>query len=959
MECLSGITGVAAAGGVTCVAKESFEYNRGNFLSDRDQRRRAGCHLMGWRIEQSKMWREDVRDLISLTEYKMHIYLIVNVLVLGYTIFLFTEGRLASGTPPVLMVGNIVSIAAAFGFLLMSIWLAMHAAICAQSFEARLRTQLVRLPIPTWEELEATRTYASDFEKIEARQMFRVPYIMGYQEDLLRTNRTLDSANSAEGAAGSAPAVDVTSSSRASPRPNASAPAATATANAPAADQKPVDPWGLEQPGDGFPELGCGLGSDIAKLRHVKLTRQAAIQWQTHDAFSRMALSMGVQQLMLAMSYYILGYLMVEVGVKAPACFAVLGFTFIAAMIVRFDVTLDRGRLLLAQGLLCLGPVSATIGTCAWQVYHSKIAESMLIVAFLAHGLYFALMAAFCNVWRTEMGAWLPVVFRSVVYLDVFSWIRGVNDAPPAQRSANSTESRQDDDQPALRSVNYKDGLPVATCPQDMAPEGIRNDLRDLPGAPDVRRLADASKPRDEEFYNPLMYLPPSADGEADNLDDVKEGTAERLGPGDLPWRVFTSAMVLVCLLWFASAAYAIHGTVTGWSLDLPQKKDLRHRPSWFHKQDEERRQRIKSSEAKKHNHHVQETKGHPVKTTGHPVKTIEWEPWVTDKMAEIPIQPGSGSQMLPRAAFMQKGAGFLGANVTDLSPGLPQLEKIAVSWPSPNMAPKRLTCDGTGRNFVMADRVLMLSGSIDEHSPHLALGEFGCDALLGEGLEDVAVSCDSAHPGCEVLALHRHGRRLAACRWAKAKAQSLVAVGTKSQEAEGEGKVETITETWLENFHERRIAEGGKARSRIEKALSISVSPDCKGDSASSFCAVLGTTHGRVVQIGRRSNGKDLIPTEILHENEDHDITALGSGVVRAFNSQYLGVLQPNEGNIRLLDVGQGGRAAGTLSFPISKPVSSFCAGGGHAYLLTEGPEPELWRLPIPKELKPDVAAA
>merc|ERR1719253_1997577 len=154
---------MAAAAVASAGAAGTFGYNRDNFQHDREQRRRASVKVMSWRVEQAKLWRQDVRDLISLTEYKMHLYLVVNVLVLGFTIFLYTEGRLPAGTPQWLMLGNIVSIGTAFMFLLLSIWMAMHAAISAQSYEARLLTQMVRLPIPTWEEFEATRTYGSEF----------------------------------------------------------------------------------------------------------------------------------------------------------------------------------------------------------------------------------------------------------------------------------------------------------------------------------------------------------------------------------------------------------------------------------------------------------------------------------------------------------------------------------------------------------------------------------------------------------------------------------------------------------------------------------------------------------------------------------------------------------------------------------------------------------------------------
>merc|ERR1719183_2197493 len=111
-----------------------------------------------------------------------------------------------------------------------------------------------------------------------------------------------------------------------------------------------------------MPELGCGYGSEVAKCWHVKLCRQAAVQFQTYDAFSRICMSIGVQQLMLAMTYYLLGYLLVEVGTKGPAVSAVIGFTVIAEMILSFDMTLTTLQLRIAQILLAVGPICATLG---------------------------------------------------------------------------------------------------------------------------------------------------------------------------------------------------------------------------------------------------------------------------------------------------------------------------------------------------------------------------------------------------------------------------------------------------------------------------------------------------------------------------------------------------------------------------------------------------------------------
>jgi len=602
MECFSGVGAAAVAAG----AASTFSYNRNNFQGDREQRRRASVMVMKWRVDQATLWRQDVRDLISLTEYKMHMYLIINVLVLGFTIFLWTEGRLPSGTPHWLMVGNIISIGTAFMFLLLSIWLAMHAAISAQSFEARLLTQMVRLPIPTWEEFEATRTYGSEFEKLEGRQMFRVPWLMGWQETLVGhqppagsavgdPEPTVDLGHTGNPDIGHPPEPGATATAGMMAGAGSSPPTATANATGAAATagQEPAqteewntDPWGLEQAAEGMPELGCGLGSDVAKLRHVKLSRQAAIQWQTFDAFSRISMSLGVQSLLQAMSYYILGYLLVEVGCKTAAVFGVIVFTMVASNCVTFDMTLAPTQFRLAQCLLVFGPACSLAAALAWSDFANNAAEFIVPIAFISHGLYFALIAAFCRIRVAENGAWLPVAFRSVLYLDVFSWTRGQMGPPTIQRNAqNFQDAGPQAGKPAIQSVRYVDGLPVPLRPEDLCPEGVTRDLRNVPGAPDILRPASGMEGKDEAFYNPASFLPLEDAEEEDDEASYKHGWSEKVGPGELPWRVVCVSMLLVCCLWLGSAVYCVHGSKTSWSLDLPineiRRRDVQVRPGF------------------------------------------------------------------------------------------------------------------------------------------------------------------------------------------------------------------------------------------------------------------------------------------------------------------------------------------------------------------------------------------
>ncbi|CAE7897534.1 unnamed protein product, partial [Symbiodinium microadriaticum] len=122
-------------------------------MYDRKMRQETEYQIMDFRIKQAELWREDVRDIIGLTSVKMDTYLIVNAVQLGFTVMAFCEGRLASGTPTWLVGCHTLSLAGAFMYLLMSVWFSMHASVTAKSYETRLLTQLVRLPVPSWAQL--------------------------------------------------------------------------------------------------------------------------------------------------------------------------------------------------------------------------------------------------------------------------------------------------------------------------------------------------------------------------------------------------------------------------------------------------------------------------------------------------------------------------------------------------------------------------------------------------------------------------------------------------------------------------------------------------------------------------------------------------------------------------------------------------------------------------------------
>jgi lysyl-tRNA synthetase class II len=65
---MASLAGAAAlAGGVYRV----FDYNRDNFKYDREMRQKTEFKILEFRAAQAGQWREDIHDLIGLTERKM------------------------------------------------------------------------------------------------------------------------------------------------------------------------------------------------------------------------------------------------------------------------------------------------------------------------------------------------------------------------------------------------------------------------------------------------------------------------------------------------------------------------------------------------------------------------------------------------------------------------------------------------------------------------------------------------------------------------------------------------------------------------------------------------------------------------------------------------------------------------------------------------------------------------
>jgi len=395
-----------AAAGVQAV----FEYNQKNFKYDREMRQKTELKIREWRKEQAGLWRDDIREIIGLTEKKMDSYLLVGTLELGMCVVLFCEGRLEPGTPPWLMHFYMLTTSCAFLYLLMAVWLAMHASIVAQCSSVRILTQYVRLPVPTYHELQDMRTYAQSYEKLESGMMMRLPFQKHAVEE-----------SSRQGVPFAAAGASKSLLSRAGP------------------SARKIDPWHLEEHSDEKEELYELMQMPADMRRHIALAKRASSQYQSCDAFARTALSFGTQQLLSAVAYYCLGYVCIQDGAPWPAiCVSIITVSASLAL-CHLDFSFTRTEQAMARVLIVTGPMVTSLAAWAFAVQLPGSKNMVLLASLVgsfSHALWLVFALKALGVEEQPNGSMLPMKFRAVLYLDVFGWFTNGAGSPALRDAA-------------------------------------------------------------------------------------------------------------------------------------------------------------------------------------------------------------------------------------------------------------------------------------------------------------------------------------------------------------------------------------------------------------------------------------------------------------------------------------------------------------------------------------------
>jgi hypothetical protein len=856
---------IGTAAAAAMCGKEVFDYNRENFLYDRDLRLKKEFHEYRFRICQGDLWRQDIRDIFALVELKTKLYCLITMFLMGISIQLWVQGRLPQGTPDWLMLGNQVANVGAFAFLLLTVWLSMHASVSAQGCQARLLTQLIRLPIPTWEELEACRTYGSSFEKCEGRQLFRVPFLTGQQEKLIasETDPLLPSSDS------NGDSVE-----------------------APVADNVPIDPWGMESRARDVPELGCPHGEEVSKLRHIILVRQASKFYQGYDAFARISMTIGVNQLIVCLCYYLLGYILVTDRAPWPAFAGIIVMIALSQIIAKLDMSLSQGRQLAVNIFIVAGPVFSCIACYHWGRGKAGrvVSDCLSPLAFFSHGILVLCLTWFVRLKETHGGGMLPVAFKHILFLDVFGWISRIRSCdsesvsalqpPPAGQTPESADSGETGVRTGLQAVVYNSsvGHNVPKRPEQFAPKTTLQDLRTLPGAP-TRHDTVSNTRAGKLFFDASSFYPRVGDHE-DSLEDDPETNPyvsghDRELPGQLPYRVFTAAAVILGFLWILAGIWQI--------LDATR---------------------------------------------------------ITDGITRLQYGRKLVNEKLLRSqhSLLQSGTA----------------EQLSIMMPFPHILPHGFSCDAAGENFAFTDGLSMFAAQIAPRHKLRGQGQrinqsLGvdfheiphCKPLIGESLDDTAIACGTTIAGdssCDVLVLHRHGGRIAECPVSR---EATVARQFKSS---------ALSQRWLETKDEvEKVAwlllDSNCASASRDARLQCAAVATTRGRVAQLENAETDTT----------SSLGDIFPDNVIPDQEDGpgwQSRTWRPGIARAIGRRYLGVLQRERNLIQVLDVSRDLAEIGQVALPAQSSADAFCVGGGHFYFLSIGPEAQMWRLPVPSEL-------
>lgn len=748
--------------------------------------------------------------------------------------------------------------------------------------------------------------------------MFRVPFAMGSQEGLLQ--RTHPDAGNADAGAGGNPLSGGADSNKCFS----------------------ADPWGLERPGDDIFELDVSAQfDDPRELPHLQLVREAMQYWQSYDAFARVSMSIGTNQLIMALCYYVLGYVLIANHAIVAAWLAVVLFLAIACALIRLDMSLSFSEFWIAVLLVSCGPICTAISTKEWAQNGTDCAIKWLMpAAYISHSLWMLFILKLSKIETTSRyEVQLPTGFRSVLYIDVFGWIkdnpigrvfrRVAADNPNRQPGAGATPADKCAAGPAVQAVRYAGG-----------PVPMRVD--ELPDASKSHLTAGISEETHKAGFGPSTFVP------REKQDD--ESLYPNASTTKCGFRVDDSVM------WTRADNEVLRGT-EGKVVELPDDDEDEMVTVIFPAKaltiDRDNppppiRKVLPSHELKIAEVDNAGSRPWKVFCGATSLGAILW--WITGMLVAMELHGVKYLVVSPltrdeeETVVREVGSKFLQVG-HELEAGVQHLEfghELVTTWPHENIHALSLACNSGSHTIIASSQFALYAADLgtDPQGRHVEFKATpACQDIEGETLQDVSLQCGSQGGSCQAVVLTQQGRQLVKCEVAKSSNKNLLKKVRKPS-------VALISEEWLNDA-------GAAEDSPAESVRSLSIASQCEGDVHG--CAYVGTSGDRIVEMQLPSNSEvdqKYFPHRLLQAK----LNGTSGGSMDVIHSRYLGLLQEDGQHLQVLDLKKGGAVVDKWRIPLSpknQPWSAMCAAGDNLYFFSEGHSPQLWRFPLPRRLR------
>ena len=370
--------------------KGLFMYNRQSYSFNKTLDQERLYHLQKMRIEQIKLYRDDIRDLFELVVGKMDNYYLINTLSLGFSLALYYEGKIPTDVPSWLFWLWAMSLGSAIVCLFLSVWFAVHASVIAQMFSARILTQWLRLPVPSPDQIDAGAPRLEEFEKAPVNQQLRVPVINASKKVVV--------GQSVEGGS-----------------------------NDPATTSDPLIHEGYNY-----------------YMGHFYMFTRLQKHWMSLDAYCRVCMVLGCNQILNAVTYTALGYFSLFDYQWGSIAFIVVPIVF-ACIHAHINLLLTKKEAVLFLLVHSLAPLLAGVAAGVQMVYTisgegdegATLGQAIALGSYVCHFL----SSLFLLYLGLELQNGLPIRFTAVNYIDVLGMQKSTDSETTKETTEGGIES--------------------------------------------------------------------------------------------------------------------------------------------------------------------------------------------------------------------------------------------------------------------------------------------------------------------------------------------------------------------------------------------------------------------------------------------------------------------------------------------------------------------------------------